>query len=107
MTFYLDGQSGTDSLTTWQSWTGQDAHSAQEDPLLANLLPTGFYLAVSSPARALGVTPPVAVTNDFLGNPRPSTGADAGAVQYIPPPLAFSAQPLPLRRFANCHTTTL
>ncbi|HVM47137.1 MAG TPA: LamG-like jellyroll fold domain-containing protein [Candidatus Acidoferrum sp.] len=91
--------SGTDNLATWQSWTGDDASSVQQDPLLFNSsLATGFYLTTDSPARGLGVTPPVTVTNDFLGNPRPVVGADAGAVQYIPPP-GFSETPLPLRRF--------
>lgn len=75
----------TDSLKTWQSWTGGDAHSVEQNPLLSNSsLATGFYLTANSPARALGITPPLTVTNDYLGNPRPATGADAGAVQYIP-----------------------
>jgi hypothetical protein len=103
-TFYLYGHSpsSTDSLATWRSWTGGDANSLEQDPLLSNSsLPTGFYLTSGSPARALGVTPPVSVTNDYLGNPRPVTGADAGAVQYIPPPLGFSGQPLPLQRFVG------
>jgi hypothetical protein len=86
--FYLYGQPGTDSLSDWQSWSGGDANSVVANPLLTNsALVSGFHLTASSLARALGVTPPVAVSDDYDGDPRPSSGADAGADQFVSPGL--------------------
>src|SRR6185369_14784387 len=73
----------SDDLTGWRSRTGGDGNSIIADPLVQNWQSsTGWHLTSTSPARGLGVTPPVPVTVDFEGNPRPSTGADAGADQF-------------------------
>ncbi|MDE3066872.1 MAG: right-handed parallel beta-helix repeat-containing protein [Verrucomicrobiota bacterium] len=83
--FGLKGYSGTSDLSAWRSWTGGDSNSVVADPLLENSAEAaGFHLTSSSPARGLGVAPPVPVSDDYDGDFRPSIGADAGADQYVP-----------------------
>ena len=73
----------SDDINGWRARTGGDGNSIIADPLVQNWQSaTGWHLTASSPARGLGVTPPVPVTVDFDGNPRPGSGADAGADQF-------------------------
>src|SRR5262245_967726 len=73
----------SDDIVGWRSRTGGDGNSIIADPQVQNWQSaSGWHLTASSPARGLGVTPPVPVTADFDGNPRPSSGADAGADQF-------------------------
>ncbi len=84
-TFYFQGQSGTDNLSTWQGWSGGDSNAVVANPLLADATAgNGFHLTASSPARGLGVAPPVAITNGYDGDPRPATDPDTGADQFVP-----------------------
>src|SRR6185503_17671505 len=70
-------------IVGWRSRTGGDGNSIIADPLVQNWQSaSGWHLTSSSPARGLGVTPPVPVAVDFDGNPRPANGADAGADQF-------------------------
>lgn len=76
------------SLSSWQS-NGYDLNSIIDDPLVVNWqADNGWHLTSGSPARGLGVTPPVPVPTDYDGNPRPSSGADSGADEYDTPPTA-------------------
>lgn len=73
----------SDDIVGWRARTGGDQNSIIADPLVQNWQsPSGWHLTAASPARGRGVTPPVPVTVDYEGNPRPSTGADAGADQF-------------------------
>ena len=73
----------SDDIVGWRSRTGGDQNSIIADPLVQNWQSaSGWHLTSSSPARGLGVAPPVPVPTDFEGNPRPSSGADAGADQF-------------------------
>jgi len=73
----------SDDINGWRTRTGGDGNSIIADPLVQNWQSaSGWHLTSGSPARGLGVTPPVPVAVDFDGNPRPGSGADAGADQF-------------------------
>jgi parallel beta-helix repeat protein len=94
-TFRLQNQAGTDTLSTWQANSLGDTNAIKADPLLMDASQySGFHLTSSSPAIGNGVTPPVTVSVDYDGDPRPSTGADSGADQFTPAaPTGLTATP--------------
>jgi hypothetical protein len=67
---------GGHRLLEWQETTGLDQHSVHskemhDGPLFVSLSSFDFRLAEGSPATGAGV-PLEEVTDDFVGNPRPS-----------------------------------
>jgi trimeric autotransporter adhesin len=77
------------TLAGWQSATGQDAHSLNQDPLFLN--PAGnaasldLHIAANSPANNTGLSLP-AVTDDFDGLLRSPFTPDIGAAERNPAP---------------------
>ena len=93
--FSANGGSSIETLSQWQSSTGQDLHSIIATPSQLFVSPaTNNYQELStSPSIGAG-TATDAPSTDILGNPRPSVnGYDIGAYEYetstaIPPAVA-------------------
>jgi hypothetical protein len=74
------------TLAAWQSATGEDAASVNEDPLLVNAAGTAatvdLHALPGSPANNRG-TPIAGVTADYDGQARSATVPDIGADEFI------------------------
>jgi hypothetical protein len=72
------------------------------DPKFAGAAVANFHLLSGSPAIDGGVTPPVLITHDFDGNPRPSGAAfDVGAFEAVSAPPAAPNPPTNLKAMAH------
>jgi hypothetical protein len=78
----------SDSLTAWQTASGQDAHSVNSNPLFVSTPSPDFHLQPTSPCINAGVN--VGLTQDYDGKSVPKGGTpDIGAFEYekyIAPP---------------------
>jgi len=68
-------------LSGWQTATGQDANSYDQDPLFMNPSAHNFHLQYLSPCIDTGIN--VDISQDYEGNPVPQGGGvDIGAFEY-------------------------
>ena len=93
--FSANGGSSNETLSQWQSSTGQDLHSIIATPSQLFVSPaTNNYQELStSPSIGAG-TATDAPSTDILGNPHPTIrGYDIGSYEFQPPPSVIGESP--------------
>jgi len=81
---WINQANWTMTLASWQSLSGQDAHSTFADPLLISLTTPNLDNTAGSPARGSGTNlgSTIEGTVDFIGNTRVSGAIDKGAYEH-------------------------